>query len=175
MLDPFCGCATACVAADALGRKWVGIDISEKAVELVNMRLQQAMGSLFHHGYVTARTDIPKRTDIDDAHPIPAEQARPVRPAGRVMHRLQGDVPVPQFHHRPRGASEQGRHGPSRQSSAALRGVQLAEGGQAAGVPCGPIEGAYPSVKGWLRRRGRRQSGCGKQRFQNIPLVICQI
>ena len=65
VLDPFCGCATACVAADRLGRKWVGIDISPKAVELVNMRLQQAMGSLFHHGYVTARTDIPRRTDID--------------------------------------------------------------------------------------------------------------
>ena len=66
VLDPFCGCATACVAADKLGRRWVGIDISPKAVELVNMRLQQAMGSLFHHGYVTARTDIPRRTDIDD-------------------------------------------------------------------------------------------------------------
>jgi site-specific DNA-methyltransferase (adenine-specific) len=58
ILDPFCGCATACVAADRLNRKWVGIDISSKAVELVNIRLQQAMGSLFHHGYVTARTDI---------------------------------------------------------------------------------------------------------------------
>ena len=65
VLDPFCGCATACVAADRLSRKWVGIDISPKAVELVNMRLQQAMGSLFYHGYVTARTDIPRRTDID--------------------------------------------------------------------------------------------------------------
>ena len=65
VLDPFCGCATACVAADRLSRKWVGIDISPKAGELVNMRLQQAMGSLFHHGYVTARTDIPRRTDID--------------------------------------------------------------------------------------------------------------
>ena len=65
VLDPFCGCATACVAADRQSRKWVGIDISPKAVELVNMRLQQAMGSLFHHGYVTARTDIPRRTDID--------------------------------------------------------------------------------------------------------------
>ena len=39
--------------------------MSPKAVELVNMRLRQTMGSLFHHGYVTARTDIPKRTDID--------------------------------------------------------------------------------------------------------------
>ena len=65
VLDPFCGCATACVAAENLGRQWIGIDLSEKAVELVNMRLQQSLGSLFHHGYVTARTDIPRRTDID--------------------------------------------------------------------------------------------------------------
>ena len=76
VLDPFCGCATACVAADKLGRKWVGIDISPKAVELVNMRLQQAMGSLFHHGYVTARTDIPRRTDIEA--PIPYRQNKHV-------------------------------------------------------------------------------------------------
>ena len=65
VLDPFCGCATACVAAENLGRQWVGIDLSAKAVELVNMRLQQSMGSLFHHGYVTHRTDIPRRTDIE--------------------------------------------------------------------------------------------------------------
>ena len=76
VLDPFCGCATACVAADRLNRKWVGIDISPKAVELVNMRLQQAMGSLFHHRYVTARTDIPRRTDIEA--PIPYRQNKHV-------------------------------------------------------------------------------------------------
>ena len=76
VLDPFCGCATACVAADKLGRRWVGIDISPKAVELVGMRLQQTMGSLFHHGYVTARTDIPRRTDIDA--PIPYRQNKHV-------------------------------------------------------------------------------------------------
>ena len=69
VLDPFCGCATACVAADRLGRKWIGIDISPKAAELVNIRLQQTMGGLFHHGYVTARTDIPQRTDIEKPKP----------------------------------------------------------------------------------------------------------
>ena len=65
VLDPFCGCATACVAAEKLERRWVGIDLSPKAAELVNIRLQQEMGSLFHHGYVTARDDILRRTDID--------------------------------------------------------------------------------------------------------------
>ena len=65
VLDPFCGCATACVAADQLGRQWAGIDISSKAVELVNVRLKQAMGELFHDRLVTVRTDIPRRTDVD--------------------------------------------------------------------------------------------------------------
>ena len=76
VLDPFWGCATACVAADRLGRQWIGIDISPRAAELVNLRLQQAMGSLFHHGYVTARTDIPRRTDIEA--PIPYRQNKHV-------------------------------------------------------------------------------------------------
>ena len=73
ILDPFCGCATACVAADRLGRKWMGIDISPKAVELVNERLMAptplGIGPMFHNRYVTVRTDIPKRTDI--AAPLP--------------------------------------------------------------------------------------------------------
>ena len=76
VLDPFCGCATACVAAENLGRKWVGIDLSPKAIELVNVRLKRAMGGLFHDRLVTARTDIPRRTDIDA--PIPYRQNRHV-------------------------------------------------------------------------------------------------
>ena len=65
VLDPFCGCATTCVASDRLERQWVGIDISPNAIRQVNDRLRQSMGSLFHAGYVTSRTDIPRRTDID--------------------------------------------------------------------------------------------------------------
>ena len=76
VLDPFCGCATACVAADNLGRCWLGIDISPKAVELVNLRLRQSMGGLFHNRLVTARTDVPRRTDIDS--PVPYRQNKHV-------------------------------------------------------------------------------------------------
>ena len=32
VLDPFCGCATTCIAAEKLERKWIGIDISPKGV-----------------------------------------------------------------------------------------------------------------------------------------------
>ena len=76
VLDPFCGCATACVAAEKLGRQWVGIDLSPKAAELVNIRLRSEMGDLFHHGFVTTRTDILRRTDIDA--PIPYRQNKHV-------------------------------------------------------------------------------------------------
>ena len=41
VFDPFCGCATACIAAEKLGRRWAGIDISPKAVELVRHRMAQ--------------------------------------------------------------------------------------------------------------------------------------
>ena len=62
VLDPFCGCATACVAAEKLNRQWAGVDISPKAADLVKMRLHKEIG-LFWQG--THRTDIPIRTDLD--------------------------------------------------------------------------------------------------------------
>ena len=63
ILDPFCGCATACVAAEQLQRNWVGIDLSPLAAKLVNSRLQKDMGLFFdiHH-----REDVPKRSDLGD-------------------------------------------------------------------------------------------------------------
>ena len=45
MLDPFCGCATTCIAAEKLGRQWIGIDVSKKAYELVQMRLKKEIPS----------------------------------------------------------------------------------------------------------------------------------
>ena len=61
VLDPFCGCATACVAADRLDRQWAGIDLSSLAANLVRSRIQ-AEGPLFYD--LRDRVDIPKRTDV---------------------------------------------------------------------------------------------------------------
>ena len=61
VLDPFCGCATALVAAETLGREWAGIDLSPLAVKLVNQRLRDQHGVF---GQIIARTDIPIRTDL---------------------------------------------------------------------------------------------------------------
>ena len=61
VLDPFCGCATACIAAEQLDRQWVGIDLSPLAAALVLRRAENEIGSLFA---IDHRTDIPRRTDL---------------------------------------------------------------------------------------------------------------
>lgn len=40
VLDPFCGCGTACVVAQRLGRKYIGIDINEEAIRITKERLK---------------------------------------------------------------------------------------------------------------------------------------
>lgn len=42
VFDPFCGCATACVAAELLERHWIGIDIDDEAQNVVFERLEKA-------------------------------------------------------------------------------------------------------------------------------------
>ena len=64
VLDPFCGCATAMVAADRLNRQWTGIDLSPLAARLVLRRLRDDRGPLFDD--VVHREDIPRRTDLGD-------------------------------------------------------------------------------------------------------------
>ena len=61
VLDPFCGCATTCVAADDLDRNWTGIDISPKAAQLVVQRIAGKQG-LFRD--IVHRNDVPFRTDL---------------------------------------------------------------------------------------------------------------
>jgi site-specific DNA-methyltransferase (adenine-specific) len=41
VLDPFCGCGTAVAAAEKLGRRWVGIDITHLSIALQKYRLEQ--------------------------------------------------------------------------------------------------------------------------------------
>ena len=68
VLDPFCGCATTCVAAEKLGRQWIGIDVSKKAYDLVKIRLDKEVTdkrNLFKYkNRVIYREDIPQRSDI---------------------------------------------------------------------------------------------------------------
>ena len=63
VLDPFCGCATALVAADRLQRRWAGIDLSPLAVRLVNDRIAGDRGLW---GGATAFDAPPLRTDLGE-------------------------------------------------------------------------------------------------------------
>jgi hypothetical protein len=44
VLDPFCGCGTTIDAAEKLGRKWIGIDITQLATSLIKNRLRDTYG-----------------------------------------------------------------------------------------------------------------------------------
>lgn len=46
VLDPFCGCGTTIDAAQKLGRRWIGIDITEVAVKVMVDRLNRVYGQL---------------------------------------------------------------------------------------------------------------------------------
>ncbi len=41
VLDPFCGCGTTIAAAEKLGRRWIGIDITHLSIALLKYRLNQ--------------------------------------------------------------------------------------------------------------------------------------
>ena len=53
VLDPFCGCATTPIAAERLGRQWVGMDIWDGALCIVKQRMEDNRQLL---------TDIPEYT-----------------------------------------------------------------------------------------------------------------
>ena len=87
VMDPFCGCATACIAAERLDREWAGIDIAPRALELIKTRLAREVrvGSAdtptLTDWTVTHRTDIPERTDNGSAPiPPPPPHAPPIPP-----------------------------------------------------------------------------------------------
>ena len=73
ILDPFCGCATTCVAAERLGRQWVGMDIWDGAYDVTIERLKKEgylagpndkRPDLIHvKGQITYTVEPPNRTD----------------------------------------------------------------------------------------------------------------
>ena len=51
VLDPFCGCGTTIAAAQALGRQWIGIDVTNLAITLIRHRLKDAYGDDIEQTY----------------------------------------------------------------------------------------------------------------------------
>ncbi len=91
VLDPFCGCATACVSAEKLGRRWIGIDRGEEAYNQVIQRLASTLrlGSeeipllLAPEDHVTRLAELPGQSyDVRVAQPITESRQRRIS-AGR--------------------------------------------------------------------------------------------
>ncbi len=66
VLDPFCGCGTAIAVAQRLKRRWVGIDITHLAVNLMKHRLQSAFGESVKAEYDV----IGEPTDVEGARQL---------------------------------------------------------------------------------------------------------
>ena len=64
VLDPFAGCATTCVAAERLGRGWIGIDINKPARKVIQERLKSEINKSMAWGkLVKTPSKPPMRTD----------------------------------------------------------------------------------------------------------------
>ena len=50
-MDFFCGSGTTLVAAQELGRKWIGIDKSQKAIEVARKKLNEENAALFKNDF----------------------------------------------------------------------------------------------------------------------------
>ena len=51
VLDPFCGCGTTIAAAQKLGRRWIGIDITHLSIALMKYRLKDSFGLVEKQDY----------------------------------------------------------------------------------------------------------------------------
>jgi site-specific DNA-methyltransferase (adenine-specific) len=55
VLDPFCGCGTAMEASIAANRRWVGIDVSDQAIRVINERFMKLFGREVPTGVIAPR------------------------------------------------------------------------------------------------------------------------
>jgi hypothetical protein len=69
VLDPFCGCGTTVDAAQALGRRWIGIDITHLSIGLIKHRLADRYGPEIAKAYRT----VGEPTTVDDARVLASE------------------------------------------------------------------------------------------------------
>ena len=74
VLDPFCGCGTAVDAAQKLGRRWIGIDVTHLAIGLIEKRLREGYGEAVQFETIGVPRDLAsaQRLAMDDPHQFQA-------------------------------------------------------------------------------------------------------
>ena len=90
VLDPFAGCATTPIAAERLGRQWVGIDIWDGAFGIVKQRMEDNRQLLTDIPTIHYETIPPERTDGGmEAAPFIQVTERYAEPDGPRMSRAE--------------------------------------------------------------------------------------
>ena len=125
VLDPFCGCATALVAAETLGRRWAGIGPVPAG--------REACRATSAGPPRTVRRDHPTRGRADafrsrQATELPDAPAHALRAAGGHLQRVPCALSVPQPDSGSHRSEVEGRERSSGQPPVALRGLRLEEG-----------------------------------------------
>ncbi len=69
VLDPFCGCGTAVAVAQRLNRRWIGIDITHLAVNLIKVRLRDAFGDAAQYDVIGEPVSVEDAQALADADP----------------------------------------------------------------------------------------------------------
>jgi len=85
VLDPFCGCGTTIAAAQKLGRRWIGIDITHLAITLMKNRLADAFGDRVSYEVIGEPVSVPDAAALAASDPYQFQwwalglvEARPV-------------------------------------------------------------------------------------------------
>lgn len=69
VLDPFCGCGTAILMAESLGREWVGIDITHLAINLIKHRLIDNFGKKVSYEVIGEPVSVSDAEDLANTDP----------------------------------------------------------------------------------------------------------
>ena len=98
VLDPFCGCATTPIAAERLGRQWIGMDLWDGAYDIVNKRMEdnkQLLADSNPQIILRGADDIPVRTDGGADNPtfdLELRVQRPLQPWERLTHKEMREI-----------------------------------------------------------------------------------
>jgi len=95
VLDPFCGCGTAVAVAERLNRKWIGIDVTHLAINLIKRRINDAFG--YHPHVVGEPVSLPDAEALAELNPYQFQwwalglvDARPVVEKKGADHGIDG-------------------------------------------------------------------------------------
>ena len=98
VLDPFCGCATTTIAAERLGRQWVGMDLWDGAYAIVKQRIEENKQLIDDDKAQIILRDInnpPVRTDGGEDAPtfeLRLQRQRPVERWQKLSHKEMREI-----------------------------------------------------------------------------------